>query len=128
MHDIHMMAKGFRRHMQRMTQETARPSMYEVDNDLAKLVINEDKFTRDNRQRIPVEVPGEAPVRDMMMPAASEPSFSMAPSIAGPQEFPPMIIMLCEQDEDMSPTTLQEKLAEVFGVDPSRFAVTVADA
>ena len=126
--DIQMMAKGFRRHMQKMTQETSPTTMYEVDNDLAKTVINEDRFTRDGRQRIPVEVPGEVPVRDMMMPAPTEPSDSLAPSIAGQEEFPPMIIMLCQQDEDMSPTALQEKLADVFRVDPSRFAVTIADA
>ena len=125
-----MMAKGFRRHMQRMTQETAPTTMYEVDNDLAKSVINEDRFTRDGKQRIPVDVSDEVPVRDMMMPAPTEPSDSLAPSIAGHQEFPPMIIMLCEEDEDeeSNPSTLQEMLAGVFGVDSSRFAVTIADA
>lgn len=116
--------------MQRMTQETAPTTMYEVDNDLAKTVINEDRFTRDGKQRIPVEVPDEVPVRDMMMPAPTEPLDSLAPSIAGHQEFPPMIIMLCEEDEDeeSNPSTLQEMLAGVFGVDSSRFAVTIADA
>jgi len=70
--------------------------MIEVNTDLAKRVINEDKFTRDDRQRIPVPVPGEVLVTDNMMPAPTEPSEGFAPSFRGAEEFPPMVILLCE--------------------------------
>jgi hypothetical protein len=102
-------------------------STYEVNTDVAKRVINQDKFTRDDG-RIMVDVPGEAPVTDMMMPAPTEPSDGYAPSVLGAGGFPPMVIILCEQTEDVSPNELQAKLAEVFRVDPARFAVTIADA
>lgn len=125
MQDIEAMAQ----HAKRNAAMHARVSTYQVDNDLAKRVINEDKFTRDDRQRIPVPVAGEVLVTDMMMPAPTEPSQSMAHSIGGEtEESPPMIILLCEQDEDISPIELQAKLAAVFAVDPSRFAITIADA
>ena len=115
--DILRMVKGMKRGA----------SMYEVNKDVAKRVINQDKFTRDDG-RIMVDVPGEAPVTDMMMPAPTEPSDGYAPSVLGAGEFPPMVIILCEQTEDVGPNELQAKLAEVFRVDPARFAVTIADA
>lgn len=103
-------------------------AMYEVDKNLAKQVINEDKFTRDAGQRIAVDVPGEVAVTDMMMPPPAEPSESYAPSMAAGQGFPSMVILLCEMDEDVSPGELQEKLAELYNVNPERFAITIADA
>lgn len=110
-------------------------NMYEVDADLAKRVINEDSFVH-GRKRISVGISGEAPVRDMMMPVPIEPSDGYAPSLPSARtprsydqlEIPPMVILLCEQDEGMGPNEVQAKLAHVFGVSPARFAVTVADA
>merc|ERR1712127_173656 len=57
--DIQRMSKTMKRKM-------GPANMYEVNKDLAKRVINDDRFTRDGG-RIMVDVPGEAPVTDMMM-------------------------------------------------------------
>jgi hypothetical protein len=123
--DMRVMTKSLKRRAATMT--SAAPATYQVNNDLAKKLINQDKFTREDGQRIMVQVPGEAPVTDMMMPAPTEPSQGYAPSAVEGGEFPPMIVLLCEQDEDVGPHELQAKLAELFKVDPSRFAITVAD-
>ena len=85
---------------------------YEFDNNLAKRVINEDKFTRDGGRLIPVYVENETRV--------SEDTSIMYDDYK-------MFILLCEQDDDISPQDLQTNMAQVFKVDPKRFAVQIRD-
>jgi hypothetical protein len=134
---IQRMAHSFKQKEKRRKkelQQLIQSPLYEADTDLLKRVINEDTFTRTGAQRIPVDVDDEAPVTDMMMPLPMEPSTGYAQSAmtprsaAGVEEIPPMVILLCEQDEEIGANQLQAKLAAVFNANPARFAITVAEA
>lgn len=85
---------------------------YEFDNNLAKRVINEDKFTRDGGRLIPVYVENETRVSE---------------DVSMMYDDYKMFILLCEQDDDFSPQDLQTNMAQVFKVDPKRFAVQIRD-
>jgi hypothetical protein len=85
---------------------------YEFDNNLAKRVINEDKFTRDGGRFIPVYVENETRVSE---------------EVSMMNDDYKMFILLCEQDDDISPQDLQTNMAQVFKVDPKRFAVQIRD-